>query len=316
MNGFRCNVRGRVATGVLAAAGVAVLTAGCGSSSTGSAKSAAASLKRAAYVSTAAPGYKVAMTLHATITRKSSAPATADLSANGSFSPGSRSGEMTISLRTASGGATSSTGGGFSATMSMNLSVVLDGDTVYVKMPAGLLGRKPPDGKPWLSMNLKQMGNSSVPGYGSVFNSGSNFSDPGQYLDFLNATSDGSVKDLGQTTVGGAQATHYQADVDLAKLPDVMPATDKQIVTQLVSMLKSKGLSTQLPVDVWIDGSHHIRRIHITYSLSINSVSANLDFTEDLSDYGSQPAPTVPSPDQTTNLSSVLSGGTITTAAG
>ncbi len=52
----------------LAAVSTAVLTAGCGSSSsTSSGQSAAASLKRAAYVSTAAPGYKEAMTIRETV---------------------------------------------------------------------------------------------------------------------------------------------------------------------------------------------------------------------------------------------------------
>ena len=282
----------------LAAVGVAVLAAGCGSASTGSGQTPAASLKRAAYVSTSAPGYRAAMTMTETISGASSGSKTIALTANGSFSPASRVGDMTMAMQipTAAG------------TQNFNMQLVLEGDTIYVKMPAALASKLPGD-KPWFSMNLAQMGKASgIPGYGSLLSSSSNFSNPSQYLDLLRATADGSVKDLGQETIDGVQTTHYQAQVDIAKLPNVVPAADRQAAQQLVSTLQSKGVNTQMPVDTWIDGSHRIRRIHITYSLSLQGESVAVDITENLSDYGSQPAPTAPSADETTNLLSLIHG--------
>ena len=98
--------------------------------------------------------------------------------------------------------------------------MVLDGNTVYVKMPAELAG--PGSRREAMAVDEPRADEEGfwIPGDGSLFNSSSNFSDPGQYLDFLRATADGSVQDLGQETVDGVQTTHYQADVDLAKLPD------------------------------------------------------------------------------------------------
>jgi hypothetical protein len=303
MNGFRRNVRGRIAAAVLAAVSAAVLTAGCGgSSSTGSgnnsARASAASLKRAAYVSTTAAGYKATMTMHATFNGQGSNQQALDMTASGSFSPSSHSADMTMNMHAPVSG----------AMHSIEMQVVLDGNTMYLKMPAALTSQLP-GGKPWVSMDLTQLGKTAgIQGYGSLLNGESSFSDPGQYLDFLRATSDGSVKDLGQETVDGVQTTHYQANVDFAKLPNAVPAADKHAINQLISEMQSKGVTTQMPVDAWIDDSHHIRRLHINYDFSVSGQSLTMDIMENFSDYGAQPAPAVPSPSDTTDLSSVLQG--------
>lgn len=239
------------------------------------------------------------MTMQIAVTGQGSGQKTVDMTANGSFSPGSHMAQMVMSMQLPTG----------TGTQNVDLQMVLDGDTMYLKMPAELASQVP-GGKPWVSMNLAQIGKASgIPGYGSLMNSSSSFTNPGQYLDFLRATTDGSVQDLGQETVDGVQTTHYQADVDLAKLPDAVPAADKQSVEQLTSMLQSKGVNTQMPVDAWIDAKHQIRRLHITYTMSVSGESVAMDITENLSDYGPQPAPALPSTSETTNLNSVVSGG-------
>ncbi len=284
---------------MLAAIGAAVLTAGCGSSSsTGSGQSAAVSLKRAAYVSTASPGYKLAMTMHETVSGQSSGGTAIDLAANGSFSPGSRMGQMTMSMKGQVNG----------GTKAIDIAAVLDGETMYMKFPPSLANQLP-GGKPWISINFAELGKAAgVSGLGSMLNGSSTLSDPGQYLDYLRAASDGSVKDLGQETVNGVQTTHYRADVDFKKLPNAVPAGEKQAAEQLLSTLKSKGVNGQMPVDAWIDASHYIRRLHMTYTVSLNGQAAAMDLTENLSDYGPQAAPTIPSPDQTTDLMSLING--------
>ena len=304
MNGARHNVGRRTAAAVLAAIGAAAITAGCGSSSSGGTKlSAAATLKRAAYVSTAASGFKTSMSMRMSVNGTGSVQNVA-LTANGSVSPGTRTGEMTMSMKLPA-----SAGG-----QNLDLQIVMDRNTLYMKLPASLTS-KIPGGKPWLSMNLKQIGQASgIPGYGSLFSNSSSFSNPSQYLNFLRATADGSVKNLGQETVNGVQTTHYEADVDLAKLASSVPAAQKQAVQQLMSTLQDKGVNTQMPIDAWIDGSHHIRRLHIKYNVSLNGQSVTTDLTENLSDYGPQPAPPVPSADQTTNLTSMLQNGLSTIA--
>lgn len=310
MNGFTSRSRARIAAGVLAAVAAALVTAGCGSSSaTGHRLSAAASLKRAAYVSAAASGYKLAMTMSETISGLSSGQKlTVNMTANGSFSPASRLGEVTISAQVP----TSSSGG----TQSLEMQVVLDRDTMYMRLPATLTSQIP-GGKPWVSMNLAAMGKAAgISGLGSLLNSSSTLSSPGQYLDYLRAVSDGSVKDLGQQPMDGREVTHYQADLDLAKLPDAVPAADRPAVERLIAALQKKGVNTQMPVDAWIDSSHLIRRLHITYNMSVSTgQSVAMDITEAFRDYGPQPAPMTPSPSETTNLLSLMHGS-LTTQTG
>lgn len=310
MNGFRHNVRGRIAAGALAAVGAAVLTAGCGSSSSGNGSTsssssggakvsaAAATLKRAAYVSTAASGYKVAMAMNISVTGQSSGPQTVTMTANGSISPASRTGDLTMQMELPVNG----------STQTVDMNMVMDGDTMYMKMP--FLSNQLPGVQPWLSMNLKQLGKvAGIPGYGSMFSSSSNFSDPGQYLDFLRAAADGSVKDLGQEPMGGGvQATHYRATVDLSKLANAVPAAERPAIGKLVSTLEGKGMNTQMPIDAWIDASHHIRRVQLSYTISVSGQTATAQITENVSDYGPQPAPTIPSKSQTTNLLSLIHG--------
>lgn len=234
-----------------------------------------------------------------TLSGQSTGKKTVGMTANGAISPGLRLGDMTMSMQVPS-----STG-----TQSLQMQFVLDGNTIFVKLPASL-ALKVPGSKPWISMDLAQMGKlSGIPGYGSLITGSSNFSNPGQYLDFLRATADGSVKDLGQETVNGVQTTHYRAQVDLAKLPDAVPSADKSAAEQLVSMIQSKGANTRMPVDAWIDGSHQIRRLQLSYDLSVSGESVALGITENLSDYGPQPPPALPGADQTTNVMSLIKGG-------
>ena len=81
-----------------------------------------------------------------------------------------------------------------------------------------------------------------------------------------------------------------------------------------MSTLESQGVNTQMPIDAWIDASHHVRRVQLSYNMSLNGQSATFQITENVSDYGPQPAPTIPSKSQTTNLMSLL-GGALTKSA-
>ncbi len=112
----------------------------------------------------------------------------------------------------------------------------------------------------------------------------------------------GTVEDLGKDAVNGIQTTHYRAKVDLAKLPSTVPAADRASVRQLVSVLQSKGATTQLPIDAWIGSSHLIRRITMSYSEPIAGQSGKVQLREDFLSYGPQPAPVPPRTSETTDL--------------
>lgn len=267
------------------------LLAGCGSS--GSGKAPTVNLSRAADVSSSAAGYRTAMTLNETVPGAGAI----DMTGTGSFSPAARTGALTMQMKLPP-----SAGLG-----NLQLQVVLSKTAIYIKLPSQLAG-KIPGGKPWLYVNLAQIGQAAgIPGIGSLLSSGSSLSDPGRYLTFLRATSQGSIKDLGQATVNGIGTTHYQAEIDLSKLAAAVPAADRQAVQHLVAALERKGTVRQFPVQAWIDSSHLIRRIQMAFTEPLSTgQSVAVDLTESFLNYGPQPVAAVPSASQSVNVLSLV----------
>jgi hypothetical protein len=285
-------MRLRALAGAVLAAGL--LAAGCGSSSSssGSAQVPTVSLTRAADVSSAAAGYKVALTLHETIPNAGAIVA----SGTGSFSLNPHQGSMALQM-------TLPPGAGLST---LKMQMVLDKGNIYMKFPPALAS-KLPGGKPWVYINLAQAGKAAgLSGLGSLLNSSSSFSNPGQYLNFLRATTNGSVKDLGQATVNGVSTTHYHAKVDLTKLPQAVPASQRKAIQQLMNSLRGKATLSEIPMDVWIDASHLVRRVQSTFTETVGGQSVSIAMTENFLSYGAQPAPAVPPASQTENLLSLL----------
>jgi hypothetical protein len=273
-----------------------------GSGSSGSGNTPTVSLSRAADVSSTASGYRVAMDMQETV------PNTGQIhmTGTGSFSPAAHLGAATMQMELPSTAGTAGTAG----TGTLQLGMVLDKTTVYMKLPATLTS-KIPGGKPWLYINLNQAGQvAGIPGLGSLVSSSSSLNDPGQYLDYLRATSASSVKSLGQATVNGVRTTEYHAVVDMTKLPNAVPAAQRQTIQQLVNTLKSKGLTTQMPIDVWIDSSNLVRRVQLAFSepLPNTGQTVSIAMTENFLQYGPQPVPAIPSASESANLLSLLPG--------
>jgi hypothetical protein len=190
----------------------------------------------------------------------------------------------------------------------MNVRAVISGGTLYMKMPAAIT-RRIPGGRPWWKINAAAAARSAgVPGLSSLTNGTSQFNDPGQYLEYLRAASAGSVHDLGQATVHGTATTHYRADIEIAKLPNAVPAASRAGVRQLVNTLQTKFGAKSIPIDVWVDSQHRVRQIDLAYALKVpptgqtNHVSMLVDFVA----YGHQAAPTIPPASKTTDLLALL----------
>jgi hypothetical protein len=271
--------------------------AACGGSSSNSATQ-TISLTRAADVSSGAQGYKTVMSMRETL------PSVGQVTMNGtaSFALPSHAGTMSMRM-TIPGAAAQAAGLG-----TLPIQAVLVPGTVYMKLPPQL-AEKLPGAKPWWQINLAQAGKlAGIPGLSSLLSGTSNMNDPGQYLYFLRATSNGSVKDLGQQTINGVTTTHYRAQIDLSKLPNAVPAKDRPGIEQLVSALQTRGAmpASGLPVDAWIDAHNLIRQIEMNYTQPVNGQSANVAMKMDFVGYGPQPAPQIPPPDQTVNLVKLL----------
>jgi hypothetical protein len=179
---------------------------------------------------------------------------------------------------------------------------IIDGTTVYMKMPAALSTMLPTSGKPWIELNLAKL--SGVPGLSAL---GSNpiSSDPSQMLQWLRAVSDSVVAD-GHQRVDGVETTRYRAGIDLDRVVDRLPALDKAVAQQALSALEQAMPVHQIPVEVWVDAQHLVRRIAMTVSMTASGQTVDENMTIDISHYGPQPKPALPPSDQVTDLSSLL----------
>jgi hypothetical protein len=127
---------------------------------------------------------------------------------------------------------------------------ILDGSVVYVRFP--FLEGRLPSGKHWLKLDLAKQARAM----GVDFNAlQSSTSDPTQMVRYLEAASTG-VEKIGPARVAGAATTHYSATVDFDKLARARP-NEKSSIKRLEQLTGVK----YVPVDVWIDRDHYVRRV-------------------------------------------------------
>jgi hypothetical protein len=289
-----------------AVAAAALLLAGCGGSSSGSgssgsggSKSASVStingnaIARAADVSTSAAGYKIAMTLQETIPELGG-----QITGNGSgaFNLPKRSGSMTINLTLP---------GGASALGNLVMHEVVLGQNIYMELPS-LIASRLPGGKPWIQLNVAKLGQAAGISGLSSLTGGAGSTDPGQFLQYLAATSTSGIKDLGPATVDGIPTTHYSGSVDLSKVADKVPASQRSAAGQAVAALQKLTKLSSLPVNVYVDSAHLVRRLTMSYQETTNGQTFSTNMQLDFTAYGPQPVPTAPPAGQVSNLSALI----------
>jgi hypothetical protein len=116
---------------------------------------------------------------------------------------------------------------------------------------------------------------------------------PSQFLQYLKAVG-GTPERVGSDVVRGVQTTHYRATIDLNRIPSVLPPRlASQLRGQLAKLIAQTGTS-KIPVDVWIDSQHLLRRIALDFSLSSSEQRGQVKLSLDLFDYG--PTPSVQAP--------------------
>lgn len=280
--------------GLIAVLVMALLAAGCGAaSSSGPSQSPSQVIKRAAYMSSSAAGYRVAIDLH-----EGSSAIGGDIvgTGSGSFNLPKHAGTLTLNLNLP---------GSLSSAGTLTVREVLSGQNVYVKLPSEVAS-KLPGAKPWIEINLNQIGHAAgIQNLTSLFG-GMGSSNPSQFLQYLRSTSASGVKKLGTGSIDGVQATHYRATIDLVKAPAQFPAAERASLRQAVSNLeKLSGLKT-IPVDVWIDAQHLVRRVTMAYTINTAGQSVHSRLRLDFLSYGSQPVPAVPPASKVTQAGALL----------
>lgn len=262
----------------LGAIGIALTVAGCGASHQSSgpkpSNTAAPQIRRAADISVAAPGYKVAGSGTFTEASQSST-----MTMSGSFNRQARVGSIVANVNAAG--------------QHVQIKELLSGYTLY--MATGALPQLAEEtGKPWIELNIS----GAIPGNGlSSISSG----DPVQYINYLKAVSS-STKDLGTVEVRGVPTTHYHVVVDLSRYPSLVPPQQRKGAQLTIKTLETALGSDSMPIDVWIDHHNLIRRESYGYTECVSGQKFSGKTTLDIYDYGPQPKPRLPSASEAYNL--------------
>jgi hypothetical protein len=294
----------RAAAGPALAVVLALIAAGCGSagSSGGGGRHAnpAVALARAADVSATASGERVAFSMSVS---SPSLPAPARIRGSGSFQLPTRTGQLTLTMNLGGNPAAGAALGGSTVT----LKEVLERDVIYVKLPSALSGRLP-GARPWLEVDLAGLasGLRRSAGLGTLLDNPL-ASNPAAFLQYLRAES-GRVQRLGTATIDGEQTTEYHAVIDLRRVASLVPPSQRAAVSQTIATLeKASGLS-DVPIDAWVDASHRVRRLALSFTESPAGQRIGISMTINVLAYGPQPAPQIPPASQVTNITTLLRG--------
>ena len=166
--------------------------------------------------------------------------------------------------------------------------LVVDGSTVYLRVPVldALL-----DSPGWLSATPEDLDAAGGPlGFaGGV-------TDPSRLLDTLRSVA-GDVDEVGSEDVRGVATTHYRATLDLARALEQGNDGGSAVLEQ---QLEDLGADLgDVPVDLWVDADGLARRL----VLEVGDLGA---LTVELFDYGQPVEIDVPAPEETTPIADVL----------
>jgi hypothetical protein len=271
---------------VAVVAGLAFLLFGSGGGPVGS------PIAQAATLSSSTPGYRMHMTVQVTSSALSS-PVTA--TGSGVVDLRDQASSMSLKMDLGNDPRVVQALGGSTLRMDM----VTDGSAIYIRLPAALTASLPTSGKQWIEVDLSKL--SSVPGLSSLAGNPT-ASDPRQILQSLRSVSD-SVVDEGPQRLGGTATTHYHAQLSFSHLADALPSGERAAATKALSALQQAVPTDGLPVDVWIDAQHHVRRV--VMALDVNAPtgpSLQETVTVDLDHYGPQRRPVAPASDDVFKL--------------
>jgi hypothetical protein len=281
------------AVAVAVVAGLAFLLFGSGANPVSS------PIAQAATLSSSSPGYRMHMTIQVTSSALSS-PITA--TGGGVVDLRDQASSMSLTMNLGNDPRVVQALGGSTLRMDM----VTDGSAIYVKLPAVLTASLPTSGKHWIEVDLAKL--SSVPGLSSLAGNPT-ASDPRKILQSLRSVSD-SVVDEGPQRIGRVATTHYHAQLGFGHLADALPAAERGAATKALSALQQALPTDGLPIDVWIDAHHLVRRV--VMALDVNAASGpSLDetVTVDLDHYGPQHRPAAPAPGDVLQLNNLAGLG-------
>jgi hypothetical protein len=174
---------------------------------------------------------------------------------------------------------------------------------IYMKSP--VFASKLPDGKEWFSYDLAKAGKQIGIGDPTQFSQG----DPMEAVNNLRATSD-RVERVGTEDVRSVSTTHYRAKVELRKVPDLLPAAQREEARKSIDHLIELTGTDSYPVEVWIDRHHMVRRTRMSMDMKVGQTGRKMkmDMTVEMFDFGRKPQPKAPPADKVYDATSLAAG--------
>jgi hypothetical protein len=164
-------------------------------------------------------------------------------------------------------------------TQSFTVQQILENQQLYLRSP--VFAGKLPGGKSWMKVDLAEAAKTPGLNLDALGVSGP-AQDPAQGLDYLQGA--GAAKKLGTAKVDGVTTTHYRVQVDLKRAAKRNgKASAKRSIDRLIETL---GGPTTIPVEVWVDGDHLIRRQRVDYRATVGGKLSQFDVTTDYTGFG------------------------------
>ena len=102
----------------------------------------------------------------------------------------------------------------------------------------------------------------------------------------------GTPRELGEESIDGSLARHYSTRLDLQKANDVAPTDIRTVLTADLAEMREVGVRTEIPADIWIDGSGLVRQTVFLFSFEDDT---RVRVTTAYSEFGS-PLRDIPDP--------------------
>jgi hypothetical protein len=102
----------------------------------------------------------------------------------------------------------------------------------------------------------------------------------------------GTPRELGEETIDGSLARHYSTTLDLQKANDLAPNDIRTVLTADLAEMREVGVRTEIPADIWIDGSGLVRQTVFLFSFEDDT---RVRVTTAYSEFGS-PLRDIPDP--------------------
>lgn len=193
-------------------------------------------------------------------------------------------------------------------TEGQNISEILLGDTIYMDYPA--LSSELGGGKQWDELDLSEAGG-SLGALSSIMDSARN-ENPTTQISALLASK--QISKVGTETVQGQQTTHYSGTLNANDFLNDSAQTSQLSSSQIASLksLLQSGKVSSEQVDLWVASNGLPVQVKVAVQ---SSAAGTMDMTLDMSDWGAPVQVSAPPADETTDITSEVSGALASASA-